>query len=286
MTSACIIDIRVEGSTGVVPIALFSDTHLEARDCDLGRLRDDLKHEHDRGARMLFNGDMFDGILPSDKKRFTSGRDVSCNDAKLNNAIDLAYDLLEPYVNNIDYMGVGNHEISILKYHNFDMIMALAARLNAVRDKSLPPIFRGGYQGYIRYRFNTGKGNGPKWTYTIFHHHGAGGSSPVTKGMIDINRLSSNHVANLYWLGHKHSGVQDPYIMRDRLNMSGRIVVERCHAVYTPGYKHPKMIDDYKDGYVIDYSDGFYGMQAQGYVQLNLKLNGTTSLVTAETISK
>ena len=288
MTKACIIDATYQTTREPIPVALFSDLHLEARDCDITRLKQDLKTEHDRGARMLFNGDMFDCILPSDRKRYSSGRDISHNDAKLNEAENIGFELLRPYVDDIDYMGTGNHEISVLKYHHYDIIQGLVSRLNAIRDPKLPKISRGGYQGYIRYRFHQegSKGHGSKFSYTIFHHHGAGGSSPVTKGMVDFNRVVNAHVANLYWLGHKHTGVQDPYIMRDRLAQSGNIIVERCHAVFTPGYKHPRMLDDYSDGYVVDYGDTFYNMQAQGYVQLNLKLDNTSNMVIAETVSK
>lgn len=286
MTRSFIGRIDYKSRKDIIPIALFSDLHLEAKDSDEKRLREDLAYEHERGSRMLFNGDLFDCILPTDRKRYSSGRDVSANDAKLNESEDLAFDILAPYVNDIDYIGIGNHEISVLKYHHYDIIMGLASRLNAIRDKSLAPIFRGGYQGYIQYRFYDNHKAVARFTYTIFHHHGVGGPAPSTKGMLDFNRVITSHIADLYWLGHKHTGITDPYVMRDRLNQKGNVVVERCHAVFTAGYKMPHKIENYEDGYIIDYSDTFYNMQAQGYVQLNLKLNGKESRVDAETISK
>ena len=42
--------------------------------------------------------------------------------------------------------------------------------------------------------------------YTIYMNHGGGNSSaPVTKGMIDFNRIAVANEADLYLMGHKHN---------------------------------------------------------------------------------
>jgi hypothetical protein len=261
-------------------LALFSDLHLEANDTDQDQLKKDLEEAAGLDARILINGDLVDMILPSDQKRHTASRDISHRDDKLNEITQVAYEMLLPVVDYIDVIGAGNHEAAVAKYHHFDIIGALVVMLNMQRSKTLPPIHRAGYQGYIRYMLHPEDEPARTTAFTIYHHHGSGGSAPVTKGMIDFNRIIYSHDADLWWMGHKHQGIQDPYIMRDRLNQRGKYEIRRGQAVQTPGYKRPRQIHDYKKtGCVVDYSEQFYGLQARGYAQVHLRISNKTRVV-------
>ena len=286
MTSAYIRKLFYNSRNDKFDFGLFSDMHLEANDCDVQRLKRDLAIEKENNSRILINGDTFDAIMPTDRKRHSPSMESSHCDAKINEAEEYGFEILRPFVDYIDYIGMGNHETTLLRYNHYDIIRGLVSRLNSIRDKSLPPIFRGGYQGYIRYMIQSKNKGGTNYSYTIFHHHGAGGSAPVTKGMIDFNRMVTSHTADLYWAGHKHTGIDDPYIMRDRLTQQGNIEVNRCIGTFTPGYKHPKMIRDYSNGYEIEYSDQFYNLQAQGYKRLTLSLCSTSGEIAAEIVGK
>ena len=51
------------------PYLLMSDLHLGSACCDVGAIQSDLRRAKDLDARVLINGDVFDAILPGDRKR-------------------------------------------------------------------------------------------------------------------------------------------------------------------------------------------------------------------------
>jgi hypothetical protein len=80
-------------------------------------------------------------------------------------------------------------------------------KLNAVRSKTLPQIKRGGYVGLVYLHFH--RNNESVKRFVIARDHGKGGSSPVTKGMIQLQRMYATYDADLYQLGHVHTSVID-----------------------------------------------------------------------------
>lgn len=262
---------RGEFTKGHFGLALFSDLHLGGTDVQEKKLKDDLARSCDENRRILINGDVVEAILPTDRKRYTPSRAMTHRDDVLNELTDYAVKFLEPYADYIDLIGTGNHEHAPLKYNGYDIIGAICVLLNQKRSSSLDMIHRAGYQGYVRYiieRPNVSKGHGS--AFTIYHHHGIGGSAPVSKGMIDFNRIVYSHDADLYWLAHKHVGTHDPYIMRDRLTVGNKYEMRRCQAVYTAGYKNSANFDKKDEGYNLHYSDQFYNAQACGYAVVDI----------------
>ena len=241
-------------------LALFSDLHIGADDIDLPRMKRDLATAAVEGRRFLINGDIAELILPGDKKRWSASKMNSQRDDILNEALEQSFDVLKPYANYIDLIGTGNHDESPIKYDSFDLVGALVGMLN--REKTNGNIHRAGYQGYVKYMLRPTNGTA-SIPFTIYMHHGSGGSAPVSKGMIDFNRVLVSHRANLYWLGHKHTAIIDGGIMVDGLTPKGKYKEEVCKAILTPGYKTNKI--DKEKGYRIKYSDSFYNLQATGY---------------------
>lgn len=259
---------RVNWKDGKFGLALFSDLHLGARDCDEKKLKRDMETACSEDRRILINGDVADAILPRDMKRYVPSLAMSDRDDVLNEITDYAYHFLRPYADYIDLIGTGNHEESPLKYSSYDIIGAIVVMLNRDKSKSLPKIHRAAYQGYAQYRINDGNNRNTD-KLTIYHHHGAGGSAPVSKGMIDINRIVYSHDADIWWIGHKHVGTHDPYIVRDGLSPQGKYITKVGQAVFTPGYKMSTNLD--KDNHVrIHYSDKFYSLQPQGYAIVDI----------------
>ncbi len=247
--------------TPELKLALFSDLHICGGDVDMIRMKHDFEQAVKEDRRILINGDIAELILPSDRKRWTASKMQSQRDDVLNEQLDKVYIFLKPYADSIDVIGTGNHDESPIKYDSFDLVGALIALLN--RDKTNGCIHRGGYQGYVQYKLMPTTKKRGSIPFTIYMHHGSGGSAPVSKGMIDFNRVVYSHNADLIWLGHKHTAIQDNGIMRDGLDQMGNYVQKVCKAVITPGYKTHDI--DTKKGYRIHYSDTFYNMQAKGY---------------------
>jgi hypothetical protein len=264
-------------------LALFSDVHLEDDDCDRAAFKRDREEARRLGARMLFNGDLASLILPSDAKRFTSGKHSRQYDAIIDlTARDIAEELKED-ADLIDVIGEGNHETAVLKYHHADLILQVIGKLSQYRSKSLPPIHHGGYKGFTRYLFHHGD-NCRVRSYVVYRFHGTGGGAPVTKGMIDINRIRATYRADLYWIGHKHTSIDDTGLVEIGMNAAGDICSRRLKAVVTAGYKLPFQQRDYSDGYILDYSDQQLTAQASGHaiVQLSIEQNGIRSRLIKE----
>ena len=266
-------------------VACFSDLHLTAKDANKPLCKKHLDEAAALGARMNFNGDIAELIVPSDRKRYSRGQDSCDHDAHLNDETERVYAFLAPYVDFIDTLGEGNHEVTTLKYHHYDLVRGVITLLNKDRAKSLAPIHHGGYKGFIRYWFRHGKNRSTRH-YDIFKFHGKGGAAAVTKGVIDFNRIRTTYRADAYWMAHKHTGVTDPYMVEIGLNTAGDIGSRRQIAFFTPGYKLPFEQKDYNDhGYEINFSDEtFLTANANGYGLLKLDL--TNAEIHAELVQK
>lgn len=226
---------------------LFSDLHLDSEKFERDTFIKDANKAIDRGARLLFNGDIFDAILPTDRKRYTRGNDGFNEDAQINERIEYAFRLFEPYADYIDFMGIGNHEASIVKYDHVDLVKMLVRELSLIRSKELPPIQRGSYQGFLRFTFTARDGKDVR-SFDIYRDHGKGGASPVTKGIIGLNRIHTTFVADLYWLGHTHTNVVDNTPWTVYPNSSGRIIKKKKRSIITAGYHDSFVQRDLTDG--------------------------------------
>lgn len=180
-----------------------SDIHFGIKNCDLDSFKKELKEAKERKARIILNGDIFDAIFPRGDKRWNPSiliDELSNKDDAPLCAVEMMAETLKPYLDLIDMVGMGNHEHAVYKYSQINMTKLLFMMLNAKTDSH--KILYGGYTGYLGYRFLEGTHSK---ILKILYHHGAGGSSPVTKGMIDINRKEVNWDYDIFLFGHKHN---------------------------------------------------------------------------------
>lgn len=259
--------------------ALFSDLHIDAAGHNRQKLIHDLDTAIEHDARIYINGDLFDFILPGDRKRYTRGGNEIDNDDQIGEIVRMGVKILSPYVDHIDLIGMGNHETAVLKFHHIDAVRLLIWELQKARNPELPHIHHGGYTGFIRhsYRVECENSTGAYRNYTIWYHHGVGGSSPVTKGMIDFNRAQIMADADLYWMGHKHTSITDDGIKRLVCNHLGEVKVVDKLAVFTGGYKKAASLDiDYMErGYGLNYSEEQHmGLQSDGFKLLKINPAG------------
>lgn len=213
---------------------LFSDIHIDAIGHDAKLFIEDMDACAAENGRAFFNGDLIDAIYPTDKKRYSRAGDALTTDAQVNETIELAVNRLKSYVDIIDYFGYGNHETSALKYNNVDVLRIIVDNLNQYRSKSLKPIVRGGYVGFIHLRFRRGDGGTKR--YVIWRDHGKGGNSPVTKGIIGLNRSAVAFGCDLIWHGHSHNDITDRGGWNITVGADGKLNYRRRIATITPGY--------------------------------------------------
>ncbi|MCQ2574524.1 MAG: metallophosphoesterase [Alphaproteobacteria bacterium] len=253
-----------EGKAGqVIKLGLFSDIHFDSPDCDRETLKAHLDACVKDGRYILFNGDFFDAIILSDRKR-SAAHLIENTDQQLNIKLQNACDFLEPYQKHIIFMGRGNHEESIMKYNGIDLLQMLTTMLNKGEDHK---ILYGNYANFLRFTFKI-KANRKEEHYDIFAHHGCGGSAPATKGMLDFGALTKGINADLLWLGHKHNALIDYSAPVMHIDKDGEVVMKNRQCIETPSYQKGRTID-----YNANFAERFYNHTAfSGFGEVNLRL--------------
>lgn len=249
-----------------------SDIHFGNKGQDVESLEKDFKRAKELDAKIFINGDVFDMILHQDRKRYTVSSDKYNTDNNINLAINEAFDFLSPYANNIEFIGCGNHETSVQRYHNMDVIQQLVWSLNKAHSLHIQ---HGQYRGYLILKYFWGKDNSAGRTRKIFYTHGGGGTAEVTKGVINANRYMYYHNCDIFWHGHTHNKYVLPseYIL-DVNNRYEIVKRERC-AFSTAAYlKIFNQYDANKKGYELNYGEEkMRGLQSTGGIFMTHKLD-------------
>lgn len=219
-------------------LALLSDTHIDSPNFDQSTFEEHANYCLDNQRYILFGGDIFDAIIRTDQKRAVNSL-LEKSDNQLNVKLDKAYELLKPYQSIILFFGRGNHEESTLKHNGIDLLEMLAKILNAGQKHQ---IVVGNYANFLRFNWLDGR-NKSILHYDIFQHHGMGGSAPVTKGMIDFNRIAKGVNADLIWIGHKHQAIIDASDPIMYLDHNGKVVLKNRQCIMTPSYQKGRTID-------------------------------------------
>ena len=221
-------------------ILLISDLHWDNPHCDRQLLKRHLDEAVAGGHDILINGDLFCCMQGKyDGRRSKADMRPEHNNAKyLDSLVETAAEWFAPYAQNIKVIGYGNHETSILKHCETDLIERLVTLLNANTKSSIEI---GGYGGWVIYRFRrTDRSSTP---FKIKYFHGSGGGGVVTKGSIQFNRMMTMiEGADAIWMGHVHESMEMTYTM-ERLTQKDTIVLRDVLMIRTPAYK-----EEYQDG--------------------------------------
>lgn len=224
-------------------LLLLSDVHWDNPKCDRKLLKKHLDEAKAKNAKIILNGDTFCLMQGAyDPRKMKSDIRPEHNTSDYFDAIvRTAVEFFEPYAENIALVCHGNHETSILKRQETDIVVRFVDLMNLVhRPKQAIKV--GGYGGWIRIKFNRPNSNDLE-SFKIKYFHGSGGGGIVTKGMIsNQRRQAAVHGADIIWTGHVHEDVQAIF-MAETLNKSDVIeLVETLH-ITTSTYK-----EEYADG--------------------------------------
>lgn len=222
-------------------VLLISDAHWDNPKCDRGLLKRHLDQAKEIGADILLNGDTFclmQGAYDPRKSKSEIRPEHNKNNY-LDAVVADAVDWFSPYADLIKVVGYGNHETAILKRQETDVIERFVFGLNS---KNNTQVEVGGYGGWIVYSFKRDNGEG-SCAYKIKYFHGSGGGGPVTKGVIQYNRMSTMvEGADMIWMGHVHEDHELTYTV-ERINESHKVHLRDILMVRTATYK-----EEYNDG--------------------------------------
>lgn len=220
-------------------VLLISDVHWDNPKCDRNLLRKHLEQAKEIGADVLLNGDTFCLMQGAyDPRKSKSDIRPEHNKANyLDEVINDAIEWFSPYAHLIKVVGYGNHETNILKRQETDVIDRFVFGLNSANNSNVQV---GGYGGWIVYTFIR---QNSKKSYRIKYFHGSGGGGPVTKGVIQFNRMSTMiEGADMVWMGHVHEDHELSYTI-ERINSSNKVELKEILMVRTPTYK-----EEYNEG--------------------------------------
>lgn len=224
---------------------LRSDAHHDSIKCNLSLEKKHLDQALERDAMILDFGDTFDVMQGrKDPRRDPDEINPQFNKKEY-------YDLVlehvvrsyTPYKDNFVLFGTGNHENSVLRHSGTDLTGRLASALGCAAGK---------WGGWVRFMFNCNQKN---TTINLrYMHSGGGGSSPVTKGVINTARISAWLTdADIVYTGHDHNQWVVP-IEREGITRAGKPIRKQTLFVKGAGYKDGW--GEGQEGFEVEFSGG------------------------------
>lgn len=214
-------------------ILLRSDAHHDSTAADQDMEMRHLLEAERRGALICDIGDLFDCMNGRYDKRADREhlRPEYQHGPYLNRLVDVAYDRYRRFAPRWLHMSPGNHETAVAKHNDFDLTQQLYSRLKP----DAPLLNLGRYAGYMRFHVHAfGRRAG---SLVLAYHHGFGGSAPVTRGVIQTNRMAISYPdAHIVWSGHTHTEFYLS-IARQRLLQTNQIARDEQIHIRSPGYK-------------------------------------------------
>lgn len=239
---ALVIEVNLRSSDSL-EFFLASDLHLDHPHCHRDLIRRHFEETISRGGYILLNGDI---LCVMQGKFDKCGNKASIRSSHMGGDYfdkieDETVEFLAPYAHHILFMGLGNHETSVIGRTEHNILRSVCDKLY---HKTGHRIALGQYHGFITIRAKLGdpkKGNDrtvSRISYTMYHNHGTGGESPVTKGNIEFERKNT-HVEGVdaVWMGHNHQKTNHQTAVMYLDRTTGMPKLRIIESIRTGGYK-------------------------------------------------
>ena len=151
-------------------LAILSDLHWDNPKCDREKLKAHLDYCKANKIPILINGDLF-CLMQGRGDRRGNKSDIrpEHNNAKyLDSVIETAVEWFSPYAHLLTVIGYGNHETTIIKYQETDVLQRFVDLLNY---KNKTNVQTGGYGGWLSIRISCHKSSIIKH---LKYFHGSG----------------------------------------------------------------------------------------------------------------
>jgi hypothetical protein len=198
-----------------IKVKPISDVHLGAVACDEFAFKKYLADSDDK-TYFIGVGDLLDLVVWLDFKRYRPSQNKAdhSEDDVIDQWIERAVKILDPYKERILGLGEGNHEDAITKHHGTNPMKRICEALHV-------PFLGYSWLFKLNFREETGRGR----TVVIRGHHGWGGGSR-TQGA-DLTKFSRDvayYDADLFLYGHVHQKQHDEV---PRLGLSGNRLIAK-----------------------------------------------------------
>ena len=223
-------------------LALLSDIHWDNPDCDHNLLKKHLDYCKENNILVLLNGDTFCLMQGKyDPRSSKSKIRPEHNKANyLDAVVETAAEWFKPYADIITVVGYGNHETSIIKRQETDVIQRFVTLLNHLAKPKVN-VVAGGYGGALSLSL---KSSTACSTYNIHYFHGSGGGGVVTRGSINITRmLTMTDGYDCVTMGHVHENKEEVIVKNSFNYRTKKIQQKEVLGILTGTYK-----DEYHEG--------------------------------------
>ena len=221
---------------------LSSDRHHDNAHTDWDLETKHLKQAVERQAGIIDIGDMHCAMQGKwDKRADRSALRENYRDGEyLDSLVKYAAEFYAPYAQNFVIVGRGNHETAIVKRHETDLTDRTCELMSHMSGNK---VHVGGYGGWIIFKVHLGSRK--TFSIRLKYFHGSGGGGPVTRGVIQTNRMSVFLPdADLVVTGHTHDNWVLP-IARERISRkTGKVYMDDQTHIRCGTYK-----DEYGDGF-------------------------------------
>lgn len=223
-------------SQSTIPTLFCSDLHIDSIHCKREALKKDLDIITKQDGLIFIYGDIYDVMSTYGDKRlereYVDPQFIVKGRTYLDLVDEFAFDFFKPYAQNIAFISQGNHESSVKKFHNTDLLRRLVYRLNRECDSNIQ---LGDYSGWLNLRFQLSKTNSN--SLNVHYHHGFGGSAKRSKGILDVQTEVMKYPdANILVRGHTHQKWYDPSTARFRLNNRGGTYMDKVRYIQSGSY--------------------------------------------------
>jgi hypothetical protein len=244
-------ELRVEGSS--FRMGMFSDIHWDNPKCDWNLLKRDLDYCLKNEIPIMFNGDTYCLMQGAWDPRKMKGdiRPEHNNARYFDSIVETSVDFFLPYAHLLTVVGYGNHETSIIKRQETDIIQRFVTLLNY---KAGSNVMTGGYGGWlIVNQLVKAKSNATQAT-KIKYFHGSGGGGLVTKGALNLTRAMEMYEGyDVFTMGHIHENSARNDV-RDSINF---------HPTKGYYFNHKQIHSMITGTYKEEYIDGLYGWHVE-----------------------
>jgi len=219
-------------------IFVCSDLHWDNPKCDRKLLKKHFDKAKELNVPIFINGDFFCAMQARGDKRGNKD-DIRPEHNKTNYLdalIDTAVEWFEPYKDHIVLLGYGNHETSVFKHKETDLLKRFVNRFNAEYGANVKT---GGYGGHLSLKIKASSSR----AYNIKYFHGSGGGGVVTKGVIQNNRMATFiHGVDCITQGHVHEAHAHFDVIETLESRTMTVNKKSLLHLRTPTYK-----EEYKD---------------------------------------
>lgn len=204
------IDYKFKKWSQEIPgLLCLTDLHWDSQQCDRVTLKAHLDMALEEKIPVIIGGDLFDVMQGRYDPRASqeSLRPEHRGGRYFDSVVSTAVEWFAPYKDILAVVAPGNHETSISKRHDTNLISRF---LEGIKAKG-SPVQEGGYWGFVNLNFSDS--NKHSKTLTLHYHHGYGGGGEITRGLIDNSRTRSMYAADIFISGHVHRRNADENVM-------------------------------------------------------------------------